>query len=158
MWVICDYPGYGLISGLCTHGHRGCTVCGPGTEARIAKSDNKVTAENKVKGRKTVYTGARKWIHHHHPYKRNLDFNGEEEHRVPPTPMTTEEIARCGLERERYLAEGGRENGKDDPVHKHGVKRRSCLNELPYWRVSSIVCMWQYLLPSLELKNFGRTE
>jgi hypothetical protein len=29
LWTISDYPGYGLILGLCTHGYRGCAVCGP---------------------------------------------------------------------------------------------------------------------------------
>jgi hypothetical protein len=37
MWVFSDYPAYGLISGLCIYGHRGCSVCGPATEARTAK-------------------------------------------------------------------------------------------------------------------------
>jgi hypothetical protein len=145
MWVISDYPGYGLISGLCTHGHKGCTVCGPATEARTAKSGNKVTVEHRVKGRKTVYTGGRKWLHRHHPYRRNLDFNGQEEVRSPPVPLTAAETSRCGLEREKYLADGGRENGKDDPVHIYAVKRRSYLDELPYWKVSS-QCPCSYLI------------
>jgi hypothetical protein len=55
MWTISNYPAYGLISGLCTHGHKGCTVYGPATEARTAKFGNKLNAQNKVKGRKTVY-------------------------------------------------------------------------------------------------------
>ena len=38
----------------------------------------------------------------------------------------------------QYLADGGRENGKEDLIYKHGVKRRSCLDELPYWRVSDM--------------------
>jgi hypothetical protein len=53
--------------------------------------------------------------------------------------MTGEETAICGLEREQYLAQGGRENGRNDHVHKHGVKRHSYLEELPYWRVRSLI-------------------
>jgi hypothetical protein len=68
MWVFSDYPAYGLISGLCTHGHKGCTVCGPGTEARTALSGNTLTTGNKVKGRKTVFMGGRKWLYRYHPY------------------------------------------------------------------------------------------
>jgi hypothetical protein len=98
MWVISDYPAYGLISGLCTHGHKGCTVCGPSTEGRTTVSGNKVNADRKVKGRKTVYTGARKWSHRHHPHRRNLDFNGQPEFGIPPTPLTGEETAECGIE------------------------------------------------------------
>jgi hypothetical protein len=106
MWTISDYPAYGLISGLCTHGLKGCAVCGPATMSRTAKSGNKVTVDNRVKGRKTVYGGGRKWTRRHHPYRRNRDFNGQEEFGEPPVPMTGEETARCGMEREQYLAHG----------------------------------------------------
>jgi hypothetical protein len=34
-----------------------------------------------------------------------------------------------------YLIEGGRENSKHDLVHVHGIKRKSILFELPYWKV-----------------------
>jgi hypothetical protein len=136
MWVFSDYPTYGLISGVCTHGHKGCSVCGPAIDARTAKSGNKVNANREVKGKKTVYSGGRKWTHRHHPYRRNLDFDGNVELRSPPTPMTGEETARCGIERQEFLRNGGQKNNKEDPVYKHGVKRRSCLDELPYWRVS----------------------
>jgi hypothetical protein len=97
MWVIGDYPAYGLISGMCTHGLKGCTVCGPATEARTAKSSSKVTTDNQVKGWKTVYTGSRKWLSRHHPYRRDLNFNGKEEFRLPPSPMTGEETTRCSM-------------------------------------------------------------
>jgi hypothetical protein len=131
-------PGYGLISGLCTYGYKGCTICGPCTESRTALSGNKVNADNIAKGRKTVYMGGRRWMHRHHPYQRNLDFNEKVESRLPPTPMTGEETTNCGMERQRYLASGGQENGPNDPVHQHGVKRWSCLDELPYWRVRNL--------------------
>jgi hypothetical protein len=131
MWTISNYPAYGLISGLCTHGHKGCTVYGPATEARTAKFGNKLNAQNKVKGRKTVYIWAHRWTHQHHPYRRDLSFNGEEEHRLPPVPLTAEETVRFGVDHEKYLAEGGRENAKEDPVYEHRVKRRSYLDDLP---------------------------
>jgi hypothetical protein len=99
MWVFCDYPAYGLISSLYTHGHKGCGVYGLGTESRTAKSRNKVTTERKVKGRKTIYSGGRRWTHRHHPYRRSLDFNGKVELRFPPTPLTAEETATYGQER-----------------------------------------------------------
>jgi hypothetical protein len=66
------------------------------------------------------------------PYRRNLDFDGKLELRSAPTPMTGEETTRCGIEQQEFLRSGGHENNKEDPVYKHGVKRRSCLDELPY--------------------------
>jgi hypothetical protein len=53
--TISDYPGYGLISGVCTHGYRGCAVCGPSIESRAAKSGNKLDANQKVCGSKIVF-------------------------------------------------------------------------------------------------------
>jgi hypothetical protein len=114
MWVFSDYPAYSLISGLCTHGHKGCTVCGLGTEVRTAKSGNKVNDDGKVKGRKSVYSGARRWTHRQHPCWRNLGFNRNMELRSPPRPMTGQEIARCGMEQEEFLRNGGRQNSKGD--------------------------------------------
>ena len=38
MWTISDFPAYGLISGLCCKGYKGCPCCGPDTDARSAKT------------------------------------------------------------------------------------------------------------------------
>ena len=37
MWTIFDFPAYGLISGLCCKGYKGCPCCGPDTDGRSAK-------------------------------------------------------------------------------------------------------------------------
>jgi len=110
-------------------------VCGPATDARPAKSRNKVNAEKRAKGRKIVYGGSRRWTSITHSYRRNLQFDGKVELRSPPTRMTTEEVERFGIEREAYITSGGRKGGENDPVHEHGVKHRIALNDLPYWMV-----------------------
>ena len=46
--------------------------------------------------------------------------------------MTRKETIRCGMERQKYLVDGGRENETNDPIHRYGVKQRSCLDDLPY--------------------------
>ena len=61
MWTINDYPALGLISGLTTHGYKACVVCGPETESRLAKTGDKIDENLKVKGRKIVYGGGRRW-------------------------------------------------------------------------------------------------
>jgi len=58
LWTISDYPAYGLISGLCPHGYKACTICGLATEARPVRFENKLDAQKKAKGRKLVYTGS----------------------------------------------------------------------------------------------------
>ena len=138
MWTISDYPALGLISGLSTHGYKACVECGPETEARSAKTGNKLNEDQKAKGRKIVYGGRRRWTRRHHPYRSDLSFNGKVERRDTPVRMTGERTVECAEDRERYLRNGGREGGNDDPVHLHGVKHRSCLDALPYWKVSTI--------------------
>ena len=134
MWTISDYPAWGLISGLNTHGYKACVVCGPETEARSTKIGNKLNEDQKAKGRKIVYGGERRWTRRHHPYRSDLSFNGKVERRNNPVRMTGERILQCAEDRERYLRDGGREGGNDDPVHVHGMKHRSCLDALPYWK------------------------
>jgi hypothetical protein len=136
LWTISDFPAYGLISDLCTHGYKACTAYGPATDARSARNGNKLDAQQIAKGRKIVYGGARRWITRDHPYRRDLAFNGKVEIGSPPSHMSPEELLHCAAERQNYLRGGGRKNSKDDPVHKHGVKRRSILWTLPYWSVS----------------------
>ena len=112
MWTISDYPALGLISGLNTHGYKACVVCGPETEARSAKIGNKLNESQKVKERKIVHGGGRRWIHCHHPYRSDLSFNGKVERRGTPVRMTGEHTVECVEEQERYLRDGGREGGK----------------------------------------------
>ena len=89
-----------------------------------------------IRGTKIVYGGIRRYLPRHHPYRRNRRFNGEEEHRPRPKPMSGEDVIRYAAWRESYLQMGGRENGPNDPVHVTGVKRLSALYELDYWQVS----------------------
>ena len=137
MWTISDYPALGLISGLSTHGYKACVVCGPNTEARSAKTGDKLNDNQNAKGRKIVYAGGRRWTRRHHPYRRDLSFDGKEERRESPVQLTGEQTLECARGRHRYIRDGGRVGGNDDPVHLHGVKQKSCLDALPYWKVRS---------------------
>jgi hypothetical protein len=122
LWTISDYPGYRLISGVCTHGHRGCAVCGPDIESRSAASRNKLNAENRVRGSKVVFNGGRRWTRRNHPYRRNLDFNGKVEGRGASVRLTAVQTIECAQERVAYISQGGRDGGKHDPAKGHGVK------------------------------------
>jgi hypothetical protein len=136
MWTISDYPALGLISGLCTHGYKACVVCGHEIEARSAKTGNKLDDNQKVKDKKIVFGRGRRWTRRHHPYRVDLSFNGKVERRDRPVSMTGEQTLHCAERCEEYIGNGGREGGTDDPVHVHGVKRKSCLDALPYWQAS----------------------
>jgi hypothetical protein len=134
MWTISDFPAYGLISGLTCKGYKGCPCCGPNTDARMAKTGD-MLPNRSIRGTKIVYGGIRRYLPRHHPYRRNRRFNGLEEDRLRPIPLSAEDIIRYAAWRESYLQLGGRENGPSDPVHATGVKRLSVLFELDYWQV-----------------------
>jgi hypothetical protein len=136
MWTLLDYPGYRLISGVCIHGFKGCTVCGPQTDSRSAKSDNKLNAERQVRGSKIIFGGSKRWTRRNHPYRRSLNFDGKEDFRPTPVWITAQEILRCAEERQTYLSSRGREKIKYDPMHEHGVKRKNILYKLEYWKVT----------------------
>jgi hypothetical protein len=135
VWTVCDYPALGLISGLQTHEYKACVVCGPEMQSRSAKCGNKLDREKKEKGRKIVFLSGRRWTHRNHPYRFSTDFNGSEERLACPVQMTGAETIRCADERHAFLMGGRRENSRDDLVHVHGVRMRSCLDEFPYWQV-----------------------
>jgi len=61
-------------------------------------------------------------------------FDGEVDLRPPPRRMTGREQLRFAEQREEWLkrpCETGQEES-GDPVHEHGVKRRTSLYDLPY--------------------------
>jgi hypothetical protein len=134
MWTISDFPAYGLISGLCCKGYKGCPECGPETDARMAKTGD-MCSDRTTRGSKIVYGGVRRYLPRHHPYRRNTRFNGMREYRTTPRTMSGADVIRYAAWRQSYLDLGGREGAASDPVHVTGVKRLSAFFELPYWQV-----------------------
>ena len=135
MWTISDFPAYGLISGLCCKGYKGCPSCGPETDARSAKTGD-LRPDRTTRGSKIVFGDTRRYLPRHHPYRRNTRFKGNRETRTAPTIMSGLDVIRYAAWRQSYLDLGGREGGPSDPVHSTGVKRLSVFFELPYWQVS----------------------
>lgn len=140
MWTISDFPAYGLISGQCCKGYKGCPCCGPETESRMAKTGD-VQANGRIRGSKIVYGGMRRYLPRQHPYRRNKRFSGQVEHRSTPTIMSALDVIRYAAWRRSYLELGGKENAKADPVHVTGVKRLSEFYQLSYWEVSLPHCL-----------------
>ena len=125
MWTIHDFPALGLVSGCVTKGYKACPNCGPNTIARYSKPM-----------RKMIYTGHRRLLARPHPYRRKKSwFNGKIEKRTKPRALLTDEIIKNGTERDEWIAKGGKPGARNDPVHKHGMKRMCALWKLPYWKV-----------------------
>ena len=125
MWTVNDFPAYGLLVGQQVHGYKGCPVCGPETCSEYAMLLGKM-----------IYLGGRRYLPENHRFRRaRAQFNNHQKWQLPPTRPTGEEVYSWGMQRERYLADGGVENSDDDPVKWHGVKRCNIFFLLPYWKV-----------------------
>ena len=128
MWCIHDYPAYGPVSGQVTKGYKGCTECGP----------NVTTRRSAALG-KNLFLGHWRYLSMNHPYRtQGRAFDGTEEWRAPPCPLTGHDIMRHAQGREMWLnaSRDNKPGGENDPVHQTGVKRLSVLYALPYWQVS----------------------
>ena len=134
MWTISDFPAYGLISGLCCKGYKGCPCCGTNIDARSAKTGD-VCLDRTTRGSKIVFGGIRRYLGRHHPYRWNTRFNGKRESRTRPATVLGVDVIRYAAWRQSYLDLDGTEGGKGDPVHSIDVKRLSTFFELPYWQV-----------------------
>ena len=126
LWTVNDFPAYGLIFGQQTKGYCGCPICVIETCA---------IHSNALK--KMLYLGNRRWLPPDHRFRRaHISFDGHQEMRPAPSRPSGHDILYMGEEQVSYLGSGGRQDGEDDPVKQHGVKRVSVLYELPYWVVS----------------------
>ena len=82
LWTINDYPALGTLCGCPCSGFKGCVVCGKDTNCvRLSASS------------KQSYVGHRRYLPYNHPFrKQKKAFNGQQESRLPPNPMTGEQI------------------------------------------------------------------
>ena len=133
MWCIYDFPAYRLASGQVTKGYKGCPECCP-----------HVTTRRSAALEKNVYLDHRRYLSRNHPYRRlKRAFDGNEELRPPPRPITGRDIVRYATVRNKWLAASinNRPRTEHDPVHHTEVKRLSTLYRLPYWQVRLSVPM-----------------
>jgi hypothetical protein len=94
MWCIHDFLAYGLASGQVTKGYKGCPECGP-----------YVTTRRSLALGKNVYLRHRRYLNRGHPYrKQKRPFDGKEEVRSPPRPLTGRDSVRYATLRNRWLA------------------------------------------------------
>ncbi|RVX13376.1 hypothetical protein CK203_021010 [Vitis vinifera] len=82
LWTINDFPAYGNLSGCTVKGYFACPICGSETYSHRLKH-----------GRKNSFTGHRHFLPCNHPFRKHKKaFNGEQEFRSPPQPLSGEEI------------------------------------------------------------------
>ncbi len=80
-----------------------------------------------------------KYLPKTHPYRQvQQPFNGKVENKGAPIRMFTQQIMASADERMAWLVNPrNRARGNLDPIHKHGMKRRNIMFELPYWYIGA---------------------
>ena len=82
-----------------------------------------------TKRKKTVYLGHQRFLRPNHLYRRlRKAFNGEQEFRIAPKPLTGKEVYR---KQQHIKVVFGKKQKK--PVVKSSWKKRSVFFDLPYW-------------------------
>ncbi|KAL9662977.1 hypothetical protein QQ045_027813 [Rhodiola kirilowii] len=80
MWTISDFPGLGMLGGIKTKGYKACPLCLDEIDA------------THITGRMS-YQGHQRWLPRDHDWRFTTNrFNGEIEHREPPTSLSGTEI------------------------------------------------------------------
>ena len=127
LWTIHDFPAYGIVAGCVTKGYRGCPICGPGTISRRSRALKKNIYNNQ----------ARRFLPEGHRDRTSTidDFDGRQELRSRPKPVTPDEVIRWGTLRQGWIQRGATPKC-DDRARIYGIKRVSALFQLPYWKVS----------------------
>ena len=145
LWTIHDFPGYGTVAGVAHQGYAACPVCGP-----------QFKGEHSVELGKQTYTDTRRWLPHDHPWRSPTmkdHFNGRNEFRGKPDVVTGSEQLQRAAEYQTWLADGNKEGAAGDPSKTHGVKRRSMLHNLPYWKVNDPARLTTLLHASSQAKT-----
>ncbi|XP_019228511.1 PREDICTED: uncharacterized protein LOC109209654 [Nicotiana attenuata] len=107
MWTISDFPTLAMLSGWSTKGKFACPTCNHGTCSQYLKHSCKM-----------CYMGHRAFLPPEHPFRRDKkSFDGKEDHRLAPTPLS-------GIEILEELREFKNVSGK-------GQKKRSRVNKCP---------------------------
>jgi hypothetical protein len=119
LWVMHDFPGYGVASSLQTQGFYGCPPCGP----------EEVPSFSALELEKVIYHGHRKFLPKMHKWRSNDyigSFNGKREHSVEP-PKTWNSWD--------WLANWEKVEARTLPLEESGMKAYSKFFELEYWPV-----------------------
>ena len=140
LWTIHDFPGYGTVAGVAHQGYAACPVCGPHFKG-----------EHSIELGKQTYTDTRRWLAYDDPWRSpemKDHFNGRMEVRGKPNVVNANEQVQRATEYQTWLDAGNKDGAAGDPSKTHGVKRRSILHNLPYWKVYVPAALTQLLYAS----------
>ena len=126
MWIINDFPAYGMLSGWMTMGKLACPICMERSKAFTLQHSRKTS----------FFDCHRQFLPLDHCYRKNKTaFRKKlEEKSLPPHRLTGEEV----WERVRDIptvTDSVEENSQGYGVY-HNWTKRSIFWELPYWKTN----------------------
>ncbi|XP_019252797.1 PREDICTED: uncharacterized protein LOC109231602 [Nicotiana attenuata] len=125
MWTISDFPALAMLSGWSTKGKFACPTLNYGTCSQYLKHS-----------RKMCYMGHRAFFPHEHPFRRDKkSFDGKEDHRLAPTPLSGIEVLEELREFKNVFGKVQKKRSRDN---KCPWKKRSIFFELPYWETNKL--------------------
>ncbi|XP_062100718.1 uncharacterized protein LOC133806640 [Humulus lupulus] len=120
LWTINDFPARSSLSGWSGQGYKACPTC------------NEDTSSIRVIG-KTSYVGHRRFLPSNHRMRKDREFDGKVEKRLPPRRFTCLEILKqVNVISER--APGKRKRGETES----NWRKKSIFYELEYWSTNEL--------------------
>ncbi|KAL5540395.1 hypothetical protein UlMin_042418 [Ulmus minor] len=125
LWTINDFPAYGNLSGCTVKGYKACPICGDNTVSQRLECSKKIS-----------YCGHRKYLPRGHKFrKQKKAFDGNEEHGLPPNPLSGEEVFEkvSGIHNEwgKSKKRKATRNNSDSTL---SWKKKSIFFNLEYWK------------------------
>nr|XP_018633273.1 uncharacterized protein LOC108948548 [Nicotiana tomentosiformis] len=118
LWTVSDFPALSMLSGWSAEGRRACPTCNYDTCSQYLKHS-----------RKMCYMGHRAFLPHDHLFRKDKkSFNGKEEHKAMPIPLSGVDV----LEKLREFNNVFGKGQKKRPRHNDGPwKKRSVTTQNP---------------------------
>ncbi|KAL6128833.1 hypothetical protein ACLB2K_072187 [Fragaria x ananassa] len=130
LWTIHDFPGYANLSGWSTKGFKACPTCGDDSSSFRLKHSKSICS-----------MGSRRFLPIHHRWRtQRRPFNGKEEHRTAPIPLSGIEclIQLSGLQFKEFgkgtNVQSARNKKGTPPAYSGQWKKESIFFQLPYWK------------------------
>jgi hypothetical protein len=113
IWIIHDFPTYGLFVGCLIKRHVGCPLRGLAIEVQSSK-----------KLKNLVFCGACKYLPRTHPYRQaTMPFNGKTKNKVAPIQVIIKQIIEAIDEKLTWVSNARNKiRRKLDPIHKTNIK------------------------------------
>ena len=122
LWIINDFPAYGMMSGWSTKGYMACPTC------------NKDICSLGLRS-KICYMGHRRFLPSSHSWRKSKKFNGKTEHGVAPIELSGDDILLQleNLNDVKFGKHPSRKKKRKRSPNELNWTKKSIFFYLPYW-------------------------